>query len=242
MKALPITASASLCAVVALALTSPATSACGGRCELPTDDIEIAFPEQIEQALCNGDFQGGHLVLEGAVHRDGASLVVVRGKESFSFPSIDAAIPEGTLVRVTMGCTKLVVGYEAHVVWIRNAPSLGETTNPTESGERTWLFAINGYLPSYSGGLPTDFAFEEVCEVKGEAGQRTGVEALVLVSGADVVYVPPGETRPFTIHRGAEAGAYDVQNVNITFDMTGVDGIHVGEYPLTMSYRLTRAE
>lgn len=233
------TAAACLCAGVALALTTPSTTACGGRCEVPTDTIDIVFPEPFEHGKCSS-FLGGFMMLEGAVHHDGASLVLLRDGDSSAFPSLGVDIPEGTLVRVTLACSGAAEWNAARVVWIQNLPSLNGTTNPTESGERTWLFAIGGYPPMYLGGLPVDLAFEQVCAVRDERSRTIGVEALVLASGADVVYVPPGEARTFTIHRGPEAGVYEVENVNITF--ASFDTSDIPEGPLTMNFRVARAD
>lgn len=234
MKALRTSAAACLCAGAALAITSPATTACGGKCELPDERIELSFPDFIEKACVLGSGDVG-TVIDASVSNEGDDLVLTKGEARIAIPALHAKIPDGTLVRVTLFCGSLPGFPVARLLAIDNLPEIDGQPNPTESGERSWLFvAAGGPLP-FLGGLPFDFALEEQCEVTTNNGRRKyGVEALVLASDKDVVYVPSGETRPFTVHRGPQAGSYTVENVNITFQDTGI--------PLATNLRIDRAD
>lgn len=236
MKILRTSAAACLCAGVALAVTSPATTACGGKCELPDERIDLVLPMFVA-TRCEDTHSGIVTILEGVARREGASLVLHSAvvDEDFVFPDLDVAIPDGTFVTAAIVCES-IPGYPlGKLLLIQNLPEIGGEPNPTEDGERTWLFvAAGGSLPIVAG-LPADFAFEQVCEVQSANGRSTyGVNALVLAADKDVVLVPPEETRPFTIHRGSQAGAYSVENVNITYQS--------GAIPVAVNFRITRAD
>lgn len=225
---------ASICAAFALAVASPATTACAGKCELPSDRIDLVLPTFVE-ARCEETHSGIVTILEGAVHREGASLVLHNPilEEDFTFPDLDLSIPDGTLVTAAIVCERIPGFPTGKILLIQNLPEQDGAPNPTEAGERTWLFvAAGGPLPIVDG-LPADFAFEEQCEVVGSNGRtKYGVEALVLASDSDVAYVPPGETRPFTIRRGPQAGVYAAENVNITYQD--------GALPVAVNFRMWR--
>ncbi len=214
--------------LAALGAAATGGAACNEPCALPTARIEVKLPDALEPGCAAGAMG----VFEGAVHRDGKALVLTTGKEVLSFPDLDAAIPDGTFVRLFVACRHVPLREPGRFLAITNLPSLGIVPNPTESGERLWYMVANGETV-FVLDFPATFALEQACEVGNDQEGYLASESFVLDGGDQVVIVAPGETREFTTVKGEQAGTYSFENVNITY---------AGDSPVALNFRIRRAD
>lgn len=239
MTTAPRTLVASLGLALALVGSTAGNTACDGQCSLPTERIVLKLPEPLEQRCSSGSL-GSAGGLLGAVHREGAALVLSTETEDLAFPDLDADIPDGTFVRVSFACQNVLAVYDqGRALVIENLPVFGGVANPTESGTRVWYLVAAGGTLLLPDNLPFDYALEQVCEAGNDEDGYFDSEALIIADGNKAVIVPPGETRPVTLTRGPHAGKYSVQNVNITFALRSAAG---SDFPVAVNFRIRRAD
>lgn len=146
------------------------------------------------------------------------------------------AIPDGTFVRMTYGCTPGFYGDAGGFVLLENLDSLEGDLNQTESGERLWFFmTAGGEAYSYT---KAPFTIEPMAFCgDGEPFESYSAQRLLRVSGPGfMVDVPPGESAELSAADGPHAGAYTFENVNYT-DI----GFEGGDATSNINMRIVRA-
>ncbi len=221
---------AALSLLAALGAAATGSTACNEPCAVPTARIEVKLPDLLEPG-CNAGAVG---FFDGAVHRDGKALVLTTATQALAFPDLDAAIPEGTFVRVVVACQRIPQFDPGRFLSITNLPSFKGVANPTEGGERLWYMVAGGGALILFSDLPVTYALEQVCEVRNDQEGYLSAESLILDGGDQVVMVAPGETREVKATEGAQAGTYSVENVNITFSDA--------DLAVAVNFRIRRAD
>lgn len=114
--------------------------------------------------------------------------------------------PAGTFVRLTY----VVEGTDAFAVVLDNAPALEGMANPVDTTAHVWFEAMNGFAPD----VPFSASFTLTDRCYTEDGTVTARNMYVDAVGDpdERIEVRMGETMPWTIPVGPNAGTYDVTN------------------------------
>lgn len=176
-------------------------------------------------------------VVEGTFLAMPDGFVVVGEGGDVNIGPEQPAIPDGTLVRMTYGCTPGFYGDAGAFVRIDNLESLEGVPNPTEAGARAWFFMTAGgeaysYVKS-----PFEVSQKTFCGASVPLESYTVQLRLIVAGPGFMVDVPPGESAAFTADDGPHAGGYSFENVNFT-DI----GFEGGDTTENINMRLVRAD
>lgn len=209
----------------------------GQLCMIPNEYLEISLigsegkcvstPEEPD----TGDIVGVYSLVPGGFQVESESLTKRIGP-------MQPAIPVGTFVRLRFGCDNGWYGGPGAWILIDNVASIDGAPNPTESGERMWFAVAARGEAQWSKPLEHfEWSFETVCATGeiGEAYER--VMSLTLAGEGFEVTAQPESSASFEIPAGAHAGAYVLENVNITDDIA--DG---GDIASAYNFLITRAD
>jgi hypothetical protein len=205
----------------------------GGSCATPTEIIAIGL---LSGDLCSPDFPNQPAPIEGSFEAIAGGFRVVTATETVEIPEVEPAIPAGTFVRLSYGCSEGFYGAAGAFVLLENVATLDGAANPTEDGSRLWFYVVAGGEANYSAG-PFTAEFEEHCS-DGEFpdGFRAALK-LELTGEGFTATLEPGEETAFTAPSGPHAGDYLAENVNITY--IGYAG---GDATSEINFRITRAD
>jgi hypothetical protein len=118
---------------------------------------------------------------------------------------------------LTYDCAPGFYGDPGQAVQLENLPMLDGAANPTESGTRLWYFAAGGGETYFPDAFPFAYEFESKCSTGAFPDGYRAPNTLLLSGMGFDVRIEPAQTVGFTVPAGAEAGAYSVHNVNVTF-------------------------
>jgi hypothetical protein len=178
-------------------------------CTAPTEMIELSL---LGTECYLVDF-GTTVTLDGAIVPLANGFGLAHGAQVLEVTGTEAAIPDGTFVRLTYSCNHPLYGSPGAYLLIENLPELDGDPNPTEDGERLWLFVAAGGGAAVPTGVP--FQTDTTAQCKEGTGPVWREPHLVTVSGDGFsATAPPTGAAAFTVPSGPDAGDYQLENVN----------------------------
>lgn len=205
----------------------------GELCSTPTEIIPIGL---MAGDYCSPDFPDQPEPIEGTFEAIAGGFRVVNATETVEIPAVEPAIPAGTFVRLSYGCSEGFYGAAGAFVLLENVATLDGAANPTEDGSRLWFYVVGGGEANYSA-APFTVEFEDHCS-DGEFPDGFRAPMKLELSGEGfTATLEPGEDVTFTAPSGPHAGDYLAENVNITY--IGYGG---GDATSEVNFRITRAD
>ncbi|MCA9688185.1 MAG: hypothetical protein KC636_01155 [Myxococcales bacterium] len=201
----------------------------GDDCVVPSGELELVL---YEDDLC---LDHTSEVIEGTFTLTQGGFKVSNANDEKIVTPVQPAIPEGTFVRLRYGCQ---TGFIPTSDWIliENLDTLNDAPNPTEAGGRLWYFMVAGG-DSWMYPEPFELTNETVCMTAPFGRYHDSPQQVRATGPGFEIVALPESTESFVATAGPYAGAYELENFNVTAHTSGG-----GDSWDSINMRITRAD